>query len=95
MRDAMTRKELMDLAARQTKQETNVKAAGATCPMPGCGALAIAYEAADSVKASRGHSAFSWDFVCSECGTEFAAPTGDLVFQSIPRDWLFAQVCRA
>lgn len=93
----MNTKELMDLALRRCQQERKVemKAAGTTCPMRGCGALAIAYEAADSFNSvCRAHTG-KWDFVCSECGTEFSAPKSDLLFDAIPRDWLFSQVCRA
>jgi hypothetical protein len=91
----MNRKELMDLAISQWKEDVDIRAAGATCPMPGCGALAISYEAADSLNAYCRTSGGSWDFICSECGTEFMAPKDDLLFQAIPRDWLLSQVCRA
>lgn len=91
----MNRKELMDLALSQWKEEVDLQAAGTTCPMPGCGALAISYEPADSLKEDRRASTANWDFVCSECGTEFTAPRSDLLFQAIPRDWLFSQICRA
>jgi hypothetical protein len=91
----MNRKELMDLALSQWKAEVDLRAAGATCPMPGCGALAISYQPANSVNENRRASTVNWDFVCSECGTEFTAPKGDLLFQAIPRDWLFSQICHA
>jgi hypothetical protein len=91
----MKKNELMDLAMSQWKEDVDIRAAGTTCPMPGCGALAISYEAADSLNDYQRTRTANWDFVCSECGTEFMAPTGDLLFQAIPRDWLFSQVCRA
>lgn len=91
----MKRNELMDLAISQWKEDVDIRAAGATCPMPGCGALAISYEASDSLNEYRRAVTANWDFVCSECGTEFMAPKGDLLFRAIPRDWLFSQVCRA
>lgn len=91
----MKRNEGIGQAVSQWKQDVEIRAAGATCPMPGCGALAISYEAADSLNAYRRAVTANWDFVCSECGTEFVAPRGDLLFQSIPRDWLLSQVCRA
>lgn len=91
----MKRNELMDLAMSQWKEDVDIRAAGATCPMPGCGALAISYEAADSLNEYQRTPAANWNFVCSECGTEFMAPTADLLFQAIPRDWLLSQVCRA
>ena len=93
----MNSKELMELALKRYQQEQHVemRACGTTCPMPGCGALAISYEAADSFNTlCRAHTA-KWDFVCSECGTEFSAPKADLLFDAIPRDWLLSQVCRA
>ena len=96
---AMNNKDLMDLAidlaARQVPPENSIQAAGATCPMPDCGALAIAYEAPDSLREVCRSFTASWDFVCSACGAEFMAPEKDLLFQAIPRDWLRAQVCRA
>ena len=91
----MKRNELMDLPVGQWNGDVEVRAAGAICPMPNCGALAISYEAADSLNVYRRAVTANWDFVCSECGIEFMAPKGDLLFQSIPRDWLLSQVCRA
>lgn len=91
----MKTSELMDLAMSQWKEDVDLRAAGATCPMPGCGALAISYEAADSLSEYQHTCTANWNFVCSECGTEFMAPTADLLFQAIPRDWLLSQVCRA
>jgi hypothetical protein len=91
----MKKNELMDLAMSQWKEDVDIRAVGATCPMPGCGALVVAYEAADSLNNYQRSATADWDFVCSECGAEFMAPAGDLLFQAIPRDWLFSQVCRA
>jgi len=91
----MDKHELMNLALNQWKQDVELQAAGAICPMPGCGALAICYEAANSLNEHCRTFTANWDFVCSECGTEFMAPKNDLVFQAIPRDWLFSQVCHA
>jgi hypothetical protein len=73
----------------------NLRAFGATCPMPHCGALAVTYEAPDSLKEVARSGAATWEFVCAECGAEFTASRADLVFQSVPRQWLFSQVCYA
>ena len=77
------------------KEEVDLRAFGATCPMRGCGALVITYEPADSINEITQNSGASWEFVCPECGTEFCAPRGDLLFQSVPREWLFLEVCHA
>jgi len=92
----------MNLARRQEvaqmlrdwKVEVDIRAAGATCPMPQCGALVISYEPADSLN-SLGEPGGQWEFVCQECGSEFTAPAGDLIFQSVPREWLFSRICQA
>ncbi|HTZ98595.1 MAG TPA: hypothetical protein VMB18_19485 [Terriglobales bacterium] len=94
----MNKSEPIDLAMKLTspcKEDVDIRAAGATCPMPGCGALAISYEAADSLIEYRRAFTSTWDFVCSECGAEFMAPENDLLFQAVPRDWLLSQVSRA
>lgn len=85
----------IDDAMSTFRRNAEMRAAGATCPMPGCGALAISYEAADSLNEMCRPLTASWDFICSECGAEFMAAKSDLLFQAIPRDWLFSQVCRA
>jgi hypothetical protein len=90
----MKRKDLMDLAINKLREEVDMRAAGTTCPMPGCGALAISFEPADSLDEARAF-ATDWDFVCSECGSEFTSPRSDLLFQAVPRDWLLSQICHA
>jgi len=72
------------------KEEVDLRAAGATCPMPECGALVITYETADRLSALTGASSIR--FVCSECGAEFCAAPDDLLFKSVPREWLFTGV---
>jgi hypothetical protein len=88
-------REQVALALREWKEEVDLRAFGATCPMPHCGALAVTYEAPGSLKEVVGSGAATWEFVCVECGAEFTAPTADLLFQSVPREWLFSQVCCA
>jgi len=92
----------LDLRRRQVatilsdwKQEVDLRAAGALCPMSGCGALVISYEPADSLNEARRDGPARQEFVCSECGTEFTASRPDLLFQSVPREWLFSRVCEA
>jgi len=72
------------------KEEVDLRAAGTICPMPKCGALVITYETADRLGALT--RASSMEFVCSECGAEFRTATDDLLFKSVPREWLFAEV---
>jgi len=79
----------------QWKEQVDLRAAGAICPMLCCRALVIAYEAADSLNEITRPATGVWDFVCSACGTEFSATTRDLLFQSVPRAWLFSEVCHA
>lgn len=86
-------REQMALALREWREEVDLRAFGATCPMPHCGALAITYEASDSIRAFVG--ANTWEFVCAECGAEFTATRRDLLFQSVPREWLLSEVCYA
>jgi hypothetical protein len=86
-------REQIALALRGWREEVDLRAFGATCPMPHCGAVAITYEASDSVRQII--DADSWEFVCAECGTEFTANRSGLLFQSVPREWLLSEVCYA
>jgi len=88
-------REQIALAVRAWKEEVDLRAFGATCPMPNCGALVVTYESPDSLHAVTRSEGASWEFVCSECGAEFTAPKEDLLFQSVPREWLFSQICHA
>jgi hypothetical protein len=67
----------------------DVVAAGAICPMPDCGALTLAYWSADDVGRD---DAEPWEFTCPRCGFDFTVPEDELVFQSVPKDWLWAKV---
>jgi hypothetical protein len=84
-----------ELVLRAWNEETPLRAYGATCPMPRCEALAVTYEPADSVNSVVGSSSGCWEFVCSQCGAEFMATKEDLLFQAVPREWLFSQLCHA
>jgi len=88
-------REQIALALRAWKEEVDLRGFGATCPMPHCGALAVTYESLDSVRKMVRSDAGMWEFVCPECSAEFSAPPGDLLFESVPREWLFSQVCSA
>lgn len=88
-------KQQFALALQTWREEAGLRAFGATCPMPNCGALAVTYESADSLNEVIPSRGATWEFVCSECGAEFNAPNSDLLFQSIPREWLFSQICQA
>ena len=92
MMNARIREEV-SMMLREWKEEVDLRGFGAACPMPGCGALVITYEASDSLNevACGGNR----EFICPECGVEFMAPKGDLLFQAVPRQWLFSKVCNA
>ena len=64
-------------------------AAGAICPMPECGALVVAFRATSLVSHDRIEP---WEFAYGRCGIEFVVPEDELVFQSVPKDWLLARV---
>ncbi len=64
-------------------------AAAAICPMPDCGALAVAYHPTQSFG---GQDAEPWEFKCPRCGIEFSVPEDELVVQSLPKGWPFGKV---
>lgn len=64
-------------------------AAGAICPMPDCGALVVAFRA---TSLSSQNTLNPWEFACGRCGIESVVPEDELVFQSVPKDWLLAKV---
>jgi hypothetical protein len=88
-------REQVAFALHEWREEVDLRAFGATCPMPHCGALVVTYESSDSLREIIRSDGATWDFVCSECGAEFTAPRRDLLFQSVPREWLFSQICHA
>jgi hypothetical protein len=57
------------------------------CPVPACGSLVIEYRPADNIRL--GHPG-NWEFTCSRCGSDFSVPQGELIFQSVPKQWLSA-----
>lgn len=80
---------------RNWEQPESMVAAGTVCPMPNCGALVIAYHSAESINAITRRRAAVWEFTCPDCGFEFTESADDLMFQSVPRRWLLAEVCHA
>jgi hypothetical protein len=62
--------------------------AGATCPMSDCGALVLAYRRPD--RSGRDNTA-PWEFTCPRCGIGFTASEDELIFRSVPKDWLLAK----
>ena len=71
-------------------ESVDVVAAGSICPLPDCGAVVISYRPSD--RAGR-IKAGSWcEFTCSRCGIDFTVPEEELIFQSVPKEWLLARV---
>jgi hypothetical protein len=68
-------------------QRDDIIAAASSCPMPACRSLVIEYRAAGGVRP--GHPE-DWEFTCSRCGTAFTVAQGELLFQSLPEQWLLA-----
>jgi hypothetical protein len=72
----------------QAKQPgRNIVAAASSCPVLACGSLVIDYRPADSVRPSHPED---WEFTCSRCGIKFTVTHGELIFQSVPKQWLSA-----
>jgi len=69
---------------REWEEPDNEVVSGSSCPVPECGALAVAY--------GRPDQAGTWEFTCPRCGIDFTAPASDLIFQSVPKNWLLARV---
>jgi len=70
-------------------EDDEVVAAVAICPMPDCAALAFAYMSTEG--GGRDHSEL-WEFTCPHCGIDFTVPENELLFQSVPKEWLLARV---
>ena len=64
-------------------------AAGAICPRPGCGTIGIAFRPKYSAK---GVHVESWEFTCPRCQMDFMAAEHQLVFQSVPKEWLLVGI---
>ena len=71
-------------------ERDEVVAAGSICPVPDCGALVVSFRPPDCAGRD---DAKSWcEFACARCGTEFTVPQDELIFQSVPKEWLLARV---
>jgi hypothetical protein len=69
-------------------EQDDVVAAGASCPVPDCGALAVAYRSTEGV--GNDHSK-PWEFTCPRCGIDFSVPEDELILQPVPKEWLVAR----
>jgi hypothetical protein len=65
----------------------DIVAAASNCTVPDCSSLVIDYRPAGSVRA--GHPE-DWEFTCSRCGMVFTVTQRELIFQSVPKQWLWA-----
>jgi hypothetical protein len=70
-------------------QRDDIVAAVSKCPAPDCSVLVIEYKSAGSVRPDHPED---WGFTCSRCGLEFTAVEGELIFQSVPKQWLSANI---
>jgi hypothetical protein len=71
-------------------EHDDVVAAGSICPIPNCGTLVVAYGPPD--RTARDNARPWWEFTCPNCGTDFTVPEDELMFQSVPREWLLVRV---
>ncbi len=71
-----------------------ISAAGASCPMPGCDAVAISYRTSAGPQRTSGLNT-DYEFLCPRCGAVFFAFGSGLIFDSVPRDWLLASISNA
>jgi hypothetical protein len=69
-------------------EQEDVVAAGASCPIPDCGALAVTYRLTEGV--GRADSK-PWEFTCPRCGIDFTVPEDELILQPVPKEWLVAR----
>lgn len=70
-------------------EDSELLAAGTSCPMADCGELAVAFRSADGKEKSPEEA---WEFTCPRCGVEFLALEEDLLFRSIRKEWLWAGI---
>ncbi len=57
--------------------------------MPDCGALTVAYRPPDRTGRD---NAEPWEFTCPRCEIDFTVAEDELLFQSVPKEWLLARV---
>ena len=71
-------------------ERDEVVAAGSICPVPDCVALVISYRPPDRTGRI---NATSWcEFTCPRCRIDFSVSEDELIFQSVPKEWLLARV---
>lgn len=71
-------------------ESDDVVAAGSICPVPDCGALVVSYRPPD--RTGRNNAKQWCEFTCPRCGIDFTVPEDELIFQSVPKEWLLASV---
>ena len=71
-------------------ERDEVVAAGSICPVADCGALVICYRPSD--RTGRDNPKSWCEFTCPRCGIDFTVPEDELIFQSVPKEWLLARV---
>jgi hypothetical protein len=74
---------------QQDYQKPDELAAGAICPSSLCGALVVIFRARYFVTPD--HLRL-FEFTCGRCGFDFLVPQDELVFQSVPKNWLTSGV---
>jgi hypothetical protein len=67
----------------------------ANCPVPDCGAFAISYKSFECIDGATCTHLLGWEFACPRCGAEFVPPRDELMFQSVPKGWLLANISHA
>jgi hypothetical protein len=77
------------------EREEPMLAAGARCPMPGRGSVAVAFMLAEK-RDNAGRERFrDWLFVCQRCEFGFRTNRENVLFQSVPESWLLGGVSRS
>jgi len=71
-------------------ERDDMVAAGAICPILDCGVLVVAYRPPE--RTGRDHAKPWLEFTCPRCGISFAVREDELLFQSVPKEWLLARV---
>ena len=71
-------------------ERDDVVAAGSICPVPDCAALVVSYRPPE--RTGRDNARSSCEFTCPHCLIDFSVPEDELIFQSVPKEWLLARV---
>jgi hypothetical protein len=78
---------IQECANHDWEQHDDLVAAASSCPVPDCSSLVIDYKPAASVRPEHPED---WEFTCSRCGIQFTVTQGELIFHSVPKQWLWA-----